>query len=225
MALLPSGTVSRSLAAAGLAIGPLSESEEPAAVAALARAFRDNPLNLAVIRSADPERRLRCNRHGMRLLLPSARAHGHLAVARRGGAVAGALVAAPPFAYPLPAPSPWQRLRCLAGQGPRVAARWGRVFRALDALHPRAPHWYLGTLGVDPPHQGRGIGRALLEAWVARVDADALPAYLETDRLENVAFYGRAGFALEGELRVLGTAIWRMRRPARPPFPPGAHAH
>lgn len=203
-------------------IGPLAAGEDAAAVALLAHAFRDNPLNRAVIGSPDPERRLRCNAHGMRALLPAARAAGTLLAVRASGALAGVLVAAPPFAYPLPAPPPRERLRCLLGQGARVASRWARVFRALDALHPREPHWYLGLLGVDPPVQRRGLGSALLAAWLAQADRDGLPAYLETDRHENVRFYARAGFDVAGEARVRGVRIWRMWRPARAPFSPEA---
>jgi GNAT superfamily N-acetyltransferase len=180
----------------------------------LARAFRDNPLNEVVI-GGDPVRRFECNALGMRALLPIARQWGVLLAARRGANAVGGLVAAPAHAYPLP-PSPLAtRLRLFWGQGWRVASRWNRVFEALDAVHPREPHWYLGTLGVDPPSQGQGVGRALLRAFVLRADADALPAYLETDRASNVSFYQSAGFAVRGETCVLGARIWRMLRPAR----------
>jgi GNAT superfamily N-acetyltransferase len=183
----------------------------------LARAFRDNPLNRAAIRSNDPRRRLHSNRHGMRSLLPAATARGQLLVARCSERVVGALIAAPPGAYPLPPPPPLQRIRCLLGQGFRVAARWGQAFAELDAQHPLEPSWYLGTLGVEPASQGRGVGTELLETWILQVDRDRSPAYLETDLQANVGFYARFGFALAGEIEVLGTPIWRMwREPAGP---------
>jgi len=180
----------------------------------LARAFRDNPLNVAVIRSDDPTFRIRCNFHGMQALLPVARAHGQVLVAYLEGMVAGALVATHPYGYPLPAPPLASRIRCVWGQGWRVARRWARVFEALDALHPLEPLGYLGTLGVEPSLQGRGIGTALLAHWLAGLDREATGAYLETDRRENVAFYTRSGFRVLGETEVLGARIWRMRRPA-----------
>jgi ribosomal protein S18 acetylase RimI-like enzyme len=196
-------------------IGPLEEGDQRAVVAVLARAFRDNPINVAVIGSDDPERRLRANTHGMRTLIPVARDHGETLVARFNGRLAGALIAAPPHAYPLPPPRLLSRLRCLVGQGWRVAQRWRRVFEALDALHPVEPHWYLGTLGVAPELESRGIGTALLDAWLERADRDGSAAYLETDRIENVGFYERAGFAVEAEADVLGARVWCMRRPPR----------
>jgi ribosomal protein S18 acetylase RimI-like enzyme len=185
----------------------------PEAREALALAFRDNPLNVAVI-GADPERRLRSNRAGMRLLLPVARQLGWVRVV---GAprVEGALIALPPLAYPLPPPSLPPQLRALCVQGFRVRARWSRVFEHLNALHPVAPHWYLATLGVVPEARGRGQGRALLETLLARADADAQPCYLETDRAENVPFYEGGGFGVERESEILGVRVWHMQRPAR----------
>jgi hypothetical protein len=110
----------------------------------LARAFRDNPLNVAVI-GGTAERRLRVNLHGMRALLPTAARWARVAAADRSGRMLGALIATPPLCYPVPpAPLP-SRIRCLLGQGPGVTRRWAAVFRALDALHPREPHWYLAT--------------------------------------------------------------------------------
>ena len=195
-------------------IGPLSPAGRRGAVEVLARAFRDNPLNVAVIRSEDPARRVHSNHHGTRALLPVAEVYGEVRVACSGGAVVAALLATPPHAYPLPPPWLPSRLRCLLAQGWSVARRWSEVFEALDALHPVEPHWYLGALGVDPDLQGRGLGGALLASWLEGVDRDARPAYLETDRVENVGFYRRAGFEVEDETAIFGARVWCMRRPA-----------
>jgi ribosomal protein S18 acetylase RimI-like enzyme len=194
-------------------IGLLAAAERPRTVEVLARAFRDNPLNVAVVGARDPRRRLRSNALGTRTLLPIAEAHGEVWVARGGDRVVAALIGTPPHAYPLPPPPIAARLRCLVGQGWRVARRWAEVFQALDLLHPAEPHWYLGTLGVDPDHQGRGVGTALLRHWLARVAADGSGAYLETDLRRNLGFYEREGFAVEHETRVLGVRVWCMRRP------------
>jgi GNAT superfamily N-acetyltransferase len=35
------------------------------------------------------------------------------------------------------------------------------IFEQMDALHPQETHWYLPLIGVDPAHQGKGIGSAL----------------------------------------------------------------
>jgi ribosomal protein S18 acetylase RimI-like enzyme len=183
----------------------------------LARAFRDNPLNLGVIGPRSPSRRLRINREGMRSLLPVACDHGVVLGARMGRDLAGALIATEPGGYPLPAPALGARLRTLVVQGPRVTRRWNAVFQALHALHPAEPHAYLGTLGVGPTAQRRGIGSALLAHWLAAVDADGRPAYLETDKAENLAFYAAVGFEVAQETEIFGARVWCMRRPARTP--------
>jgi len=196
------------------AIADVADERCEHAARVLARAFCDNPLNVAVIDSSDRARRLRCNLHGMRASLTSARRGGLAKVAIVAGRVAGAFLAVPPGAYPLPTPGWGRQALCLLGQGWGVATRWGEVFDALQAHHPREPHWYLGTLGVDPAQQRRGIGAALLRAWLERVDESHAPAYLETDREPNLQFYARAGFAIVDRSEVLGTPIWHMQRPA-----------
>src|SRR5262249_48773118 len=52
---------------------------------------------------------------------------------------------------------------------------------------PRARHWHMGPIGVHPERQGRGVGTALLAAFLDMADARGSPAYLETDVDRNVA--------------------------------------
>jgi GNAT superfamily N-acetyltransferase len=113
----------------------------------------------------------------------------------------------------MPPPSLLDQLRTWLGQGPRVAGRWGEVHRALEAVHPSSPHWYLSLLGVDPNRQGIGVGSALLDAWLASVDCEAAASYLETDREENLGLYRGVGFAVQQRIEVLGTPVWCMWRP------------
>ena len=169
-------------------------------------------MNVAVI-GGGTARRLAANRATLGGLVPAGRVHGVALGAFWDGLLVGALVGTPPGGYPLPPPSLARRLRIAAVQGLRVASRWRRVFETLHAAHPVHPHWYLGILGVDPAWQGRGAGRALLSAFLARADADGVAVYLETDREENVRFYGGAGFRVVGEMRVLGAPVWRVERP------------
>jgi ribosomal protein S18 acetylase RimI-like enzyme len=150
----------------------------------------------------------------MRAHLPQAERYGRLLSARAQGRLVGVLSSTPPGAYPLPPPSAAVRLRCLLGQGFRVAHRWSKVYELLRDHHPVDRHWYLGTLGVDPGSWGRGVGTELLSAWLRLVDADATPAYLETDAAGNIRFYERSGFDVVEEIRVLGVRIWTMRRPS-----------
>jgi GNAT superfamily N-acetyltransferase len=194
-------------------VAPLGAAGEAAAAGALARAFRDNPLHVAVL-GPDPERRLRANLRSMTELVPLARRVGLALEARVADACAGVLLAAPPHGYPFPPPPLATVLRSWLCQGPRVRSRWARVFHHLDERHPRIPHWYVAALGVDPPQQGRGLGRALIAALCARADADGVACYLETDRPENVPFYEAAGFETCAESECLRVRLWHMQRAA-----------
>lgn len=191
-------------------IAEVSEAHDSEAAGILARAFRDNPLHVAVL-GGDAALRLRANRRSMAELVPIARRAGMAIEARQGARGAGVLLAAPPHGYPLPPPPLPALLRAWLLQGPRVRSRWLRVFHHLDALHPRPPHWYVAALGVDPPLQRQGFGRALIRALCARAAADGVFAYLETDRAENAVFYESEGFAVVGESTCLGVRLWHMR--------------
>ena len=177
----------------------------------LARAFRDNPLNIAVIGDS-PARRLRCNRAGNRALLASTHRHGLLLCAEAETELVGTLAAVPPFANPLPPPPAAVQLRTLFSQGFRVMSRWGKIARRLQALQPQQPHWYVASLGVEPAAQGRGLGAALLTKFLEHADREGFPTYLETDRMRNVGFYEARGFRVEEQIAVLGVPVWRMWR-------------
>lgn len=86
----------------------------------------------------------------------------------------------------------------------------------MDEFHPDQPHWYLPVIGVDPRHRGKGIGSALLQSALARVDADGLGAYLEATSPRNRALYERHGFIVQGEIRSADSPpIWPMWRAGR----------
>jgi ribosomal protein S18 acetylase RimI-like enzyme len=72
------------------------------------------------------------------------------------------------------------------------------VLEQMDAVHPREPHWYLPWLAVDPARQRAGLGSRLLERTLTQVDADRLPAFLETPNPRTVPLYERFGFTVVG---------------------------
>jgi GNAT superfamily N-acetyltransferase len=63
----------------------------------------------------------------------------------------------------------------------------------MESSHFRHPHWYVAVLGTAPPHQGRGVGAALLALVLRRCDAEGIGAYLESTKPENVPWYERSG--------------------------------
>ncbi len=91
----------------------------------------------------------------------------------------------------------------LTGLG-RDTPEAARLLSAVDAARPQDPHWYLATLGTDPERQRTGVGSALLRTVLDRVDAEGLPAYLESSKESNLAFYGQHGFEVTGEIRTPG---------------------
>jgi len=76
------------------------------------------------------------------------------------------------------------------------------VFERMGRYHPAEPHWYLPMIGVDPPHQGRGYGSALLRYALMQCDRDHVPAYLESSNPANVSLYERHGFVVLGTIQV-----------------------
>jgi GNAT superfamily N-acetyltransferase len=68
------------------------------------------------------------------------------------------------------------------------------VLDQMDEGHPTFPHWYLPWLGVRPAMQGAGLGGRLLKHCLTMVDADHVPAFLETPNPRTVSFYERHGF-------------------------------
>lgn len=75
------------------------------------------------------------------------------------------------------------------------------VFGQMDENHPTEPHWYLPWLGVDAGAQGQGLGSRLLAPLLDLVDAEHLPAYLDSTNPRNVPFYERHGFEVTAECR------------------------
>ena len=97
--------------------------------------------------------------------------------------------------------------------GPRLPILFAGLQR-VDTAHPRRPpHFYLAVLGIDPPHQGRGIGSALMEPVLELCDREGVPAYLESSKQRNVDFYARHGFRVIRELQLpKGPPMWPMWR-------------
>jgi ribosomal protein S18 acetylase RimI-like enzyme len=104
-----------------------------------------------------------------------------------------------------------------------AALGWGGTLRAMrlaDTLfknRPAEPHLYLNLLGVDPKHQRKHFGIALLDRLreLASLRSELAGVYLETATEANVAYYVRAGYELLGEIFPIGVRMWRMMQPRR----------
>jgi GNAT superfamily N-acetyltransferase len=90
------------------------------------------------------------------------------------------------------------------------------MFERMAKYHPAEPHWYLPLIGVDPAHQGRGHGDALMKYALERCDREHAPAYLESTNPRNVSLYHRHGFKELGTIQVGSSPIMiPMLRPPR----------
>lgn len=139
-----------------------------------------------------------------------------LLVALVDGGVVGAAIAWRPDYHPSPFRTP--RYVIAAATILRVArlatVRLWLRWQAMRTADPRGePHWHLAVLGVRPDAQHRGVGRALLGAFLERVDTVGGATYLETSRPELVAWYGAVGFGVRQRLILPGGApAWTMWR-------------
>lgn len=68
------------------------------------------------------------------------------------------------------------------------------VLEQMEAAHPKDPYWCVPWLGVDCARQGASFGSGLISQCLVRIDADHMPAFLETPNPRTVPFYERHGF-------------------------------
>jgi ribosomal protein S18 acetylase RimI-like enzyme len=96
--------------------------------------------------------------------------------------------------------------------GPALA-RAMRLSGAIDRHMPSGDFWYLHVAGCDTSHQGRGLGRAVVQAGLDRA-AGRTRCYLETATERNLGFYQALGFQVTAEWRVPdgGPTFWSMLR-------------
>lgn len=83
------------------------------------------------------------------------------------------------------------------GIGYRSLRKMMYIGRHLNEIHHQDapfPHWYLQILGVDPAHQGEGLGGRLLREGLKLVDENKMPCYLTTNKEKNLGFYEHHGF-------------------------------
>ena len=99
-------------------------------------------------------------------------------------------------------------------KGPRKDGMFS-MFEQMDNFHPREAHWHLPLIGVDPAHQGQGIGAALLTHVLKTCDSQKMLAYLEATSAQNIRLYERHGFAALGTIQVVDSppVVPMVRKP------------
>ncbi len=181
--------------------------------ALLGEAFQDDPVWMWV--APDPARRARFLGPTFAQLI---RSRVDAGTTWTNGELSGAAVWAEPDTW-----------RARPGEVMRMALPMLRAVGAsrlrgrLEALsnmerhHPKDPHWYLEVLGADPARRGQGIGSSLLAPMLDRCDTEGVPAYLESSKEANLAFYHRHGFEADEPLTLAPGCppVWPMWRDPR----------
>jgi GNAT superfamily N-acetyltransferase len=102
-----------------------------------------------------------------------------------------------------------------------AGARAGEIIELVerfDVTHPAEPaHYYLSLLGTHPSHRGKGLGMALLAHNLVTIDAEGMPAYLESTNGANDKRYESQGFRRVGSFlrpdkQVTISTMWRDSR-------------
>jgi GNAT superfamily N-acetyltransferase len=95
------------------------------------------------------------------------------------------------------------------------AAEVLELMTRFEAAHPHdPPHYCLTLLGTDAQRRGNGYGMELLRQNLAVIDAEGMPAYLESTNPANLPRYESVGFSPHGSFeRPDGlhtvTTMWR----------------
>jgi GNAT superfamily N-acetyltransferase len=199
--------------------GPVTADDlDECAVVAL-RAFYSDPFFAYLSPGARQRNR------GLFLFFRSAIRHlgpgGRLSTVRTGaGRIVGVSAWVAPGGYPQPIST---QLASIPGvfralyRRPRALGDGRRYLEAIAKAHPKEELWYLYLLVADPEMQRQGVGAMLLNDRLPEIDEAALPAYLETQKQDNLAYYRRFGFELVKPLSPVagGPPIYTMRRDAR----------
>ena len=179
-------------------------------VSVLADAFVSSPLHL----SAFGNGRIDQNRRFFRLALRNM-FFGQAFVALHDGALCGYIhFRAWPYCLPAPEEIPKAAAILLKSMG-EAMPKFIQWFARWCHLDPEEPHVHLGPIGVAPGRQRQGIGTALMDLYIAKLEQERSIGYLETDRVENVTFYKKFGFVVKHEEVVIGTTTWYMSRPLK----------
>jgi ribosomal protein S18 acetylase RimI-like enzyme len=173
-------------------------------------AFADNP-NALIVAGGDRAKARQMTQTAVRIA-KFGRKFSHAIVAEDGDRLVGVLNAVD---WPHCQLRAGEKLKTVLAVLPAMRAGLARQLKISNTWakrDPRQPHWHLGPIGVHPEFQGRGAGKAMLAAFLAMVDEQGLPAYLETDVERNVVLYEKFGFKVIARENIMSSDnrfMWR----------------
>ena len=100
----------------------------------------------------------------------------------------------------------------------RLLSITSQLARKHKELMGEKPHWYCQTVAVASEHQGKGLGRVLMQHTFALADAARLPCYLEVASDKAITIHQRYGYAVQDSIVIpeASLKVLLMIRPARP---------
>jgi GNAT superfamily N-acetyltransferase len=186
-----------------------------AAAELLADAFVDYPAWLSIGPRSRPRRWTMLRRFYTGAIARAERWGGPVSCATDERETIAVAIAYGPGTWPPPARSFPREAWGVALAGPGAALRGLASSTAIDSAHPAEPHVFVHTLGVDPRHQRRGAGGALLGPLIAEAERLAVPVHLTTSSRDNLPYYRRFGFEVVGESSLpRDVPLWSMIRSA-----------
>ena len=181
-------------------------------VAVVARGMQDNPIHIHVF-GPDPGLRTHRLARLFRIVLPTIASRGMLLGAFQADTLVGVIgTMAPGKCRPTIRDAVSIVPRLLGMYPPSVTMRVGQWLGAWQHQDLHVLHWHVGPVAVDLALQGRGIGSTMMDVLSSRIDRHPAPAYLETDKPENVRFYRKFGFEICTATAVVGIPNWFMTR-------------
>lgn len=194
----------------GIVIRRMTRADMTAVCEVIGLAFADNPSTLANVRG-DRTKARRVMQDAVRVA-KFGRPWSDALVAVQDDIVVGALNAAE---WPHCQLGMAEKIKTVPTMAWIMKSALPRAFTMMnkrEARDPHEPHWHIGPIGVRPQLQGRGIGKALLEAFLTTIDEFGAPAFLETDVDRNVELYESFGFAVTSREDIVGVNtrfMWR----------------
>jgi ribosomal protein S18 acetylase RimI-like enzyme len=91
---------------------------------------------------------------------------------------------------------------------PEFLPKVNEILATMESYHPHDDNcWYLPLIGVDPGHQNKGVGAALMKHMTEKLDNESAIAYLESSNQKNISLYLRHGFEVIGEIQIYDSPI------------------
>lgn len=194
---------------------PLSPSDNADAYAELlARSFANYPVMVRAFSTASGERRKWVRRIGYEIVTTRQEMGLPSLTARLDGSPVGVALLSP-STHETPPEMRARFHRVLEEAGQESIDFFRRFIEAVDSVELPREHLWIAILAVDPEHQGKGIGRALIEqsAAIALEMPGCVGIGLDTEDPKNVAIYQACGFEVHGQRVVDDMPVYVMWRP------------